>query len=109
MELKYDKILILEGAMTKKQEYTQEFKENAVKLVLSQDRSSASIARELGIPEWKLRSWVSNYRKTQLKNKGNNSKTAVSKLTQLEKENKLLKLENEILKKAAAFFAKCLP
>ena len=94
--------------MTKKQEYTKEFKESAVKLVLTQDRSSASIARELGVPEWQLRGWVRTYRNSQLKNNGNSSKTAVSKLTQLEKEIKLLKLENEILKKAAAYFAKSL-
>ena len=90
--------------MDKNFEYSKEFKINAVKLALSQGSSAAQVAKELGIPSWKLRGWIKNYKKTNLKNPGNN--TPEIKLARLEKENRLLKMEIEILKKAAAYFAK---
>jgi len=95
---------------TKKQEkrtYTKEFKETAIKLALTGSKPIAVIARELEIPEWKLRDWVrawKNKRKTQQ----DAGKSSDERLKELEKRNKQLELENEILKKAAAYFAKTL-
>lgn len=83
--------------------HTKEFRENAVRLALSGDRSKSAIARELGLPEWKLRDWVRSFLKTSEKN---GSKSGIDDLLALQKENKRLRQENEILKKAAAFFAK---
>lgn len=88
---------------TDKSNYTKEFRENAVRLALSSDKSRAAIARELGIPDWTLRDWVRTYIK---QSEQNGSKPAVDELLQLQKENRQLKLENDILKKAAAYFAK---
>jgi len=83
--------------------YTKEFRDNAVRLALSSDRSRSAVARELGLPEWKLRDWVRNSSRVSEKN---GSKSGIDDLLALQKENKRLRLENEILKKAAAFFAK---
>ena len=83
--------------------YTKEFKQNAVRLALASDKSKSAVARELGVPEWKLRSWV---RATMQSSANNGSKSAIDDLVALQKEIKRLRLENEILKKATAFFAK---
>jgi transposase len=88
---------------TKKTIYTKEFRENAVRLALSGERSRAAIARELGLPEWKLRDWVRAVSRTSEKN---GSKSGIDEVLALQKELKKLRQENEILKKAAAFFAK---
>ncbi len=90
---------------TNKPTYTREFQENAVRLALKGEKSRAAVARELGIPEWKLRDWVRSYMKTAEKN---GSKSAFDELFFLQKQIKELRLENEVLKKAAAYFAKTL-
>jgi transposase-like protein len=74
-------------APTARASSTQEFRDTAVQLALSGNKSTAEVARELGIPAWKLYGWVQN----------------------ADKRNKELELEVEILKKAAAYFAKNLP
>lgn len=90
--------------MTKKKPivYTFEFRERAIKLCRTPGNSIASVALELGIPAWKLRKWI-----TESKKKLERS-SDVDELIRLANENKRLKEENEILKKAAAYFAKSL-
>lgn len=88
---------------TNKEIYTKEFKENAVRLALSSDKSRSAIAKELGIPDWKLRDWVRSFGRAS---SNNGTKSGIDEMLALQKENKRLRLENEILKKAAAFFAK---
>ena len=83
--------------------YTKEFQQNAVRLALSGEKSKAAVARELGIPEWKLRDWVKAAMKTSA---NNGSKSAIDDLLALQQEVKKLRMENEILKKAATYFAK---
>ncbi len=101
--------------MTKKQikkqvrrQYPKEFQDNAIRQVLTQGKSAAEVARELDIPEWKLRSWVRKAVKAEDAGKLSSGKTVVEELMQLRKELKALKVENEILKKASAYFAKSL-
>lgn len=91
--------------MTKKKqpEYTQEFQERAVRLSRQPGKSIASVALELSIPAWKLRTWI-NESKHKLERS-----SKVDELIRLQNEVKRLKEENEILKKAAAYFAKNLP
>jgi transposase len=88
--------------------YTAEFKTEAVKLVTEQGYSVAEAARSLGIHETLLRSW-----KQALEAKGLDAFPGQGKLPALEEElrrlraeNKRLQAERDILKKAAAFFAK---
>lgn len=94
--------------MKKKTTHTQEFRETAVRLALSEGKSTASVARELGIPEWKLYSWVSSWRKKTGKSKGQPALAGDAQLKELQRRYRELELENEILKKAAAYFAKTL-
>lgn len=90
--------------MTKKKpaEYSYEFRERAIRLYRTPGKSIASVALELGVPAWKLRTWVK-----ESKEKLERS-SEVDELIRLQNENKRLKEENEILKKAAAYFAKSL-
>ena len=88
--------------------YTREFKSEAVKLVTEQGYSVAEAARSLGVHETLLRSW-----KHALESKGGdafpgqgNPPAVEEELRRLRAENKRLLAEREILKKAAAFFAR---
>ena len=85
--------------------YTQEFKTEAVKLVVEQGYSIAEAARNLGIDPSMLGKWKNNITTGGFSASGN-SKNTQEELRCLRKENKRLKMEREILKKAAAFFAK---
>lgn len=86
----------------KSSEYTKEFRENAVRLTRQPGRSVASVAIDLKVPAWKLRNWV------QAENKRLERSSEVSDLIRLQNENRELREEIEILKKAAAYFAKSL-
>jgi transposase len=90
-----------------RQGYTQEFRETAIKLALAGGKSIAEVARELNLPEWKLYGWVQAWKKKDGK-RLQSGPTIEERLKQSEKRNKELELENEILKKAAAYFAKTL-
>jgi len=87
--------------------YSQEFRDTAVELALKADKTSAAVAAELGIPARKLYDWIKAWR---LKHKEEGSKSAATndKVHALEKRIKQLEQENEILKKASAYFAKSL-
>jgi transposase len=87
-------------AKKKPRTYTKEFQDNAVRLCKLPNRSVASVAVELRIPAWRLRNWVRDS-KIQLERSED-----VDEMIRLERENRRLKEENEILKKAAAYFAK---
>jgi len=95
--------------MAKKPIHNKEFRETAIKLALAGEKPVAEVARELGLPEWKLYHWVQAWKKknSQAAN-SNGNKSAEGELRKLQKRNKELELENEILKKAAAYFAKTL-
>jgi transposase len=91
-----------------KKKYTPEFKTDAVKLITEQGYKTAEAARNLGIHPSLLNRW-----KSQLASEGKNAFTGKGRLTsekeelqKLRKENQRLKMERDILKKAAAFFAK---
>jgi len=88
--------------------YTAEFRETAIKLALAGDKPTADVARELGLPEWKLYGWVQSWKKKNKKAEHQSGKSAEEELRKLQKRNRELEQENEILKKAAAYFAKTL-
>ena len=87
-----------------KRKYTKEFKLDAVRLALTSNQSQAQVARDLGVNEQTLYNWVSQYRGEVLASTPEMS--ADQELAALRKENAQLKQEREILKKAAAYFAK---
>lgn len=80
--------------------YTKEFQENAVRLAKQPGRSVASVALDLKIPAWKLRNWV------QAENQKLERSSEVSEIIRLQNENRELRDEIDILKKAAAYFAR---
>ena len=88
----------------KRKKYTKEFKEEAVKLVTEQGYQIAEAARNLGVNAGTLGRWKREI-EDDVEGAGS-QKTMQSELSRLHKENKRLKQEREILKKAAAFFAK---
>jgi len=88
--------------------FNQEFRETAIKLAVAGDKSIAEVARELGLPEWKLYAWVKDWKKQNIKTAGNGKGTADDELRKLQKRNRELELEVEILKKASAYFARTL-
>jgi transposase-like protein len=89
-----------------KKVYSPEYREEAVKLVIESSRPSAEVARELGVQEGTLGNWVSAYRREHAGEEPALSVTERARLRELERETRQLRLENEFLKKAAAYFAK---
>ena len=88
----------------KPRKYTDEFREEAVKLVTEQDYSVTEAAKSLGITTKLLYNWKDKLAKQA---SGETlSKDERAELIKLRKENKRLLMDREILKKASAFFAK---
>jgi transposase len=89
--------------------YTAEFRDSAVKQVIDGGRSIADVARSLEMSGKSLANWVYRARKGQQLVKRAPVLPASeleAELSRLRQENAKLKLEKEILKKAAAYFAK---
>ncbi|MCF6768611.1 transposase [Thiotrichales bacterium 19S11-10] len=86
--------------------YTQDFKRHAVSLLEDSGKSVPKLAKELDIPVNTLYTWHSRYKKKEaFINEPQLDATALE-LRRLKAENARLKEEREILKKAAAWFAK---
>ena len=91
----------------KRRSYTREFKAETVRLVVEGGRGIAEVARDLDLTESALRQWVRQAEVDAGRGKLGELTTAErEELARLRREVKTLRLEREILKKAAAFFAK---
>ncbi len=89
-----------------KQEYTPEFREMAVKRV-NEGQSIGVVAKELGLSDQTVRNWVKAADAGKLNRGGAKAVTPEQmELSRLRTEVVRLKRENEILKKATAYFAK---
>lgn len=101
--------------------YKPEFKQMAVELVLSSNKSTRQIATELEVHEKTLSNWIALHKKVINASQSAEQQAKISKslittasantassdeIKQLKKENARLKMECEILKKATAYFAK---
>jgi transposase len=86
--------------------FTDEFKEGAVRLVLDEGKTVGGVARELDLTASALGLWVRQARAERTKGKSGLMKEEREELARLRKENRILAEERDILKKAAAFFAK---
>ncbi|MFK4099519.1 transposase [Streptomyces sp. NPDC019531] len=87
--------------------YTPEFKRDAVELVRSSGRNVTEVARELGVSPEGLRGWVKQAKTDQGEGPAGALTTAEKQeLQRLRRENREQQQTIEILKKAAAFFAK---
>jgi transposase len=92
----------------KRRQYTAEFKKEAVNLVTNQGYTLTEAAKSLGIRSQMLGRWR---REQSQKPQGafpgtGHRSTEIEELNRLREENRRLRMEKEILKKAAAFFAK---
>ena len=95
--------------------YSKQFKEQAVRLVAERSYTPTGAARELGIPVNTLNKWLqkAGWRKPDQGSNEPRLPDTLSddpavlkvKLRQLEEENRRLRMEKEILKKATAYFA----
>ena len=92
----------------KRKHYSKQFKIDAVKLVTEQGFNVSEAARNLGIHHSSLRHWKKEFESAgnqAFPGKGNLS-SEKDELNRLRRENKRLRMERDILKKATAFFAK---
>lgn len=87
--------------------FSEEFRAGAVRLVLDEGKSVGAVARDLDLTASALRTWVMRAKADRTKGKSGGLTTAErEELARLRKENRQLRLERDILKQAAAFFAK---
>jgi transposase len=86
--------------------FSDEFKEGAVKLVLDEEKKIPETARNLDLSESLLRSWVKQAEADRSGGKSGLTTDERAELARLRRENRVLRMERDILKKAAAFFAK---
>ena len=83
---------------------TPEFKAEAVRIALTSGRKNSEVAKNLGIGVSTLGKWITAHREADLLSGPHED---VSKeLARLRKENEILRAERDLLKKAAAFFAR---
>jgi transposase len=86
--------------------YTEEFKRETIELVRLTGKPKAQVAKDLGISDVTLRNWMKEADAKSGKRPGGLSDDEREELQRLRRENQTLRMEREILKKAAAFFAK---
>lgn len=93
--------------MGKRRTYTDEFRREAVRLMMTRgERSVADVAASLGVAENLLHGWRKKYPDTAEAVRRERGETPEDELKRLRREVAQLKRDKEILKKAAAFFAK---
>ena len=94
--------------VAKERKYTDTFRTNAVSQVLEGRRRQAEVARSLEISVKTLANWVGKARAGKAMTKGSRAPIgeAQAELSRLRQENATLRMERDILKKAAAYFAK---
>ncbi len=83
--------------------YPEEFRREAVELYRSSDRPRAEVARSLGISDGSLAAWVKRARQEAESDLDADER---AELQRLRKENRELRMDREILRKAAAYFAR---
>ena len=92
--------------------YSKEFKDSTVQLIINNNENVKKVAKDLDINPVTLYSWVTTYKKAHNIPLGNNTtkntqeESDQEELKRLRRENKILKQERDILKKATAYFAK---
>ncbi|RDX34321.1 transposase [Arcobacter sp. HD9-500m-PIT-SAG03] len=95
----------------RKSKYSKEFKDSTVQLILNNNESVVQVAADLDLNPKTLYHWVTVYKKehnipTRDVNLSSSKESEHEELKRLRRENKILKQERDILKKATAYFAK---
>jgi transposase len=90
-----------------KKPFTQEFRDEAVRLAQTSGRSRREVAADLGIGLSTLRNWIDRRRDRQREQPPpDRQEDMAAELKRLRRENEVLRQERDILKRATAFFAK---
>ena len=89
-----------------RRQFTEEFRAGAVRLVLDEGKRVGVVARELDLTASSLANWVRYAQADRTKGRTGLTTAEREELARLRKENRILAEERDILKKAAAFFAK---
>ena len=89
-----------------RRKFTDQFKAEAVALVKASGKGPGPIARDLDLSDSALREWMKQAEGDQSRGEGPLDENERSKLKRLENEVRVLRMERDFLKKAAAFFAR---
>ncbi|MFM8351600.1 MAG: transposase [Actinomycetales bacterium] len=92
-----------------RRKFSSQFKAEAVQFVIETGRPVAEIARELEINEGTLGNWVNEWKKNNPEPDKALTPMERARVAEMEAEMRRLRMENEFLKKAAAFFARTQP
>jgi transposase len=90
----------------KMKRYSKDFRLQAARLVTEQGYSYEQVAQRLGPSAWSVRQWVMKSCQNGELSSTEKTGSTVEEMQQLRKEIRRLRMENEILKKAAAYFAR---
>ncbi len=89
-----------------RRQFSDEFRAGAVRLVLDEGKTVGAVARELDLTASALAQWVKQAQADRTKGKTGLTTEERAELARLRKDNRELRMERDILKQAAAFFAK---
>jgi transposase len=93
--------------MSKKRQFSRDFKLAAVRKVIEKGLSASEVARDLGVRDSLIRNWRKAFQSDRtLVSQIEPESSVEAELKRLREENRQLKMERDILKKATAFFAK---
>jgi len=92
-----------------RRKFSPQFRAEAVQMVIETGKPIAEVARDLGIHDGTLGNWVNAWRRDNPEPDQGLSPVERARVKELEEENRRLRMENEFLKKAAAFFARTHP
>lgn len=90
----------------RRRKFSPQFRAEAVQLVIETGKPVAEVARDLGVVAQTLGNWVKAWRDANPEPETKLSPIERARVSELEEENRRLRMENEFLKKAAAFFAR---
>jgi transposase-like protein len=89
--------------------FSPQFKAEAVQMVFETGKPIAEVARDLGIHDGTLGNWVNAWRRAHPEPEQQLTPVERARMSELEEENRRLRMENEFLKNAAALFARTQP
>jgi transposase len=92
-----------------RRKFSPQFKAEAVQMVLETGKPIAEVARDLGIHDGTLGNWMNAWRRDHPEPEQQLTPVERARVNELQEENRRLRMENEFLKKAAAFFARTQP
>jgi transposase len=90
----------------RRRNFTEDFKAGAVGLVLDQGKTISQVGRDLDVAQSVIGNWVKQARADRSRGKAGLTNEERGELAKLRKENRELRMERDLLKKWAAFFAK---